>query len=213
MLGERTSQLVSFEMKKLLAGAVVISPFIPMFFMGEEFSENNPFLYFVSHTDAELAKAVREGRKREFAAFHLQGEAPDPNDEETFNRSKLQWEVLNSPPHATMFEWYKFLIALRKKESCLNHLDRDQLVATVIEGRNLLAVKRWQNNERVICLVNFSKQPEDFIMPDEETPWHKIVDSADRQWNGPGETALTKVFNHAVTVQPESLVIYKNHTA
>src|SRR5690349_24556369 len=70
MLGERSSVLVSFEMQKLMAAAVTISPFLPMFFMGEEWSEPNPFLYFVSHTDPQLAEAVRKGRKKEFSAFH-----------------------------------------------------------------------------------------------------------------------------------------------
>ncbi|RYY61327.1 MAG: malto-oligosyltrehalose trehalohydrolase, partial [Chitinophagaceae bacterium] len=89
MLGERCSALVSFEMLKLMAGAVLTAPFLPMLWMGEEWGEQNPFLYFVSHTDPELAIAVREGRKKEFAAFHAQGEAPDPVSEETFLRSKL----------------------------------------------------------------------------------------------------------------------------
>ena len=94
MLGERSSQLVSFEMQKLLAGAVFISPYLPMLFMGEEWGETHPFLYFVSHTDPDLAEAVRKGRKAEFAAFHTQGEAPDPMAEETFQNSKLQWPLL-----------------------------------------------------------------------------------------------------------------------
>ena len=68
MFGERTSQLVSFDMQKLLAAAVMASPFLPMLFMGEEWSEPNPFLYFVSHTDPELAEQS-ERRKAEFASF------------------------------------------------------------------------------------------------------------------------------------------------
>ncbi len=75
MLGERTSQLVSLEMQKLMAGAVLVSPYLPMLFMGEEYAEPNPFLYFVSHTDPDLVEAVRKGRKAEFAAFHALGEA------------------------------------------------------------------------------------------------------------------------------------------
>ncbi|HEV7379210.1 MAG TPA: malto-oligosyltrehalose trehalohydrolase, partial [Dyadobacter sp.] len=66
MLGERTSELVSFEMQKLLAGAVFVSPYLPMLFMGEEYAETNRFQYFISHTDAQLVQAVREGRKKEF---------------------------------------------------------------------------------------------------------------------------------------------------
>src|SRR6185312_13573585 len=98
-------QLLSSEMQKLMAGAVICSPFIPMLFMGEEYSEPNPFLYFVSHTDRELAIAVREGRKKEFAAFHLEGEAPDPNAIKTFEDSKLQWNLTEQQPHAAMLNF------------------------------------------------------------------------------------------------------------
>ncbi|HEY5542871.1 MAG TPA: hypothetical protein VIM04_06415, partial [Candidatus Binatia bacterium] len=74
MLGERLSQLVSFEALKLAAGAVILSPFIPLLFMGEEYGEEAPFQYFISHSDPQLVDAVRDGRRQEFAAFSWQGE-------------------------------------------------------------------------------------------------------------------------------------------
>src|SRR5690606_29809455 len=103
MLGERTSQLVNFELRKLMAGAVMVSPYLPMLFMGEEYSETNPFLYFVSHTDQDLVEAVRKGRRAEFAEFHDEGEAPDPQSEETFKKSKLQWKLLDQDLHQKLF--------------------------------------------------------------------------------------------------------------
>jgi maltooligosyltrehalose trehalohydrolase len=78
MLGERLSALLSFEAKKLAACAVLLSPYVPLFFMGEEYDEPAPFLYFISHEDEALVRAVRDGRKAEFAAFKWQGEPPDP---------------------------------------------------------------------------------------------------------------------------------------
>lgn len=119
MLGERTSALVSFEMQKLLAAAVMLSPYLPLLFMGEEYSEPHPFLYFVSHTDPELVEAVRKGRKEEFKNFMAQGEAPDPQATETFERSKLQWHLVSRPPHQTMLNYYKALIQLRKTNPVL----------------------------------------------------------------------------------------------
>ncbi len=89
MLGERLSRLVSFEDLKLAAGLVLLSPFIPLLFMGEEYGETAPFQYFIDHSDPELVNAVREGRRREFAAFGWEEEPPDPQDEATFLRSKL----------------------------------------------------------------------------------------------------------------------------
>ncbi|WP_374166587.1 hypothetical protein [Arcticibacter sp. MXS-1] len=78
MCGERINRLLSFEMKKLVAGATLLSPYLPMLFMGEEWVEPHPFLYFVSHTDPQLADAVRKGRKEEFKAFHNQGRPLTP---------------------------------------------------------------------------------------------------------------------------------------
>src|SRR3990172_2890134 len=89
MLGERLSTLVSFEALKLAAAAVILSPYIPMLFMGEEYGEESPFLYFISHMDKDLINAVREGRKADFRSFQWSGEPPDPQSEDTFNRSKL----------------------------------------------------------------------------------------------------------------------------
>ncbi|MEO8582903.1 MAG: malto-oligosyltrehalose trehalohydrolase [Flavitalea sp.] len=119
MLGERTSKLVSFEMQKLLAGAVVSSPYIPMFFMGEEWSEPNPFLFFISHTDKELAALTNAGRKKEFSYFNWAGEPPDPRLEATFDQSNLQWHLLEKEPHRVMHEYYKSLIGLRVRPTCL----------------------------------------------------------------------------------------------
>ena len=90
LLGERLSRLVSFESLKLAAGAVILSPFTPLLFMGEEYGETAPFHYFVSHSDPDLIEAVRKGRLEEFAAFRWMGDPPDPQAEKTFQRSKLQ---------------------------------------------------------------------------------------------------------------------------
>ncbi|MFC1970861.1 malto-oligosyltrehalose trehalohydrolase, partial [Chloroflexota bacterium] len=87
--GERLSMLVSFEALKLTAGIVLLSPFMPLLFMGEEYGETSPFPYFVSHNDPELIEAVRKGRREEFLAFDWQGEIPDPQDESTFLSAKL----------------------------------------------------------------------------------------------------------------------------
>ena len=157
MLGERTSQLVSFEMQKLMAGAVMVSPYLPMLWMGEEYSEPHPFLYFVSHTDPELAEAVRKGRKAEFAAFHAVGEAPDPMAEKTFKESKLQWDLLNQEPHQTMLRWYQTLLQLRKERPALRHLNRKNLEVLVVAEAKTLLLHRWHETEHVICFMNFSK--------------------------------------------------------
>jgi maltooligosyltrehalose trehalohydrolase len=119
--GERLSHLVSLGRLKIGAALVLTSPFVPMLFQGEEWGASTPFQYFTDHQEPELAKAVREGRRREFAAFGWQPEdVPDPQAPETFQRSKLRWQELVHPPHAEILEWHRRLIRLRRAEPALS---------------------------------------------------------------------------------------------
>lgn len=206
MLGERTSQLVSFELQKLMAGAVLLSPFLPMLFMGEEWSEPNPFQYFVSHTDPELAEAVRKGRKAEFAAFHAQGEAPDPMAETTFNNSKLQWPLINNGQHKTMLDWYKALIQLRKTASVLKNLDRKGLSVDVNTDNQILVLHRWQGENKITCLMNFSEDA-GIINLDKAAEWKVVLHSADTRWSGPGEAGIE---GDTIRMQPQSILVLQH---
>jgi maltooligosyltrehalose trehalohydrolase len=207
MLGERTSTLLSFEMQKLMAAAVFISPFLPMIFMGEEYSESNPFLYFVSHEDEELKIAVRNGRKAEFAAFHAAGEAPDPFAEATFLQSKLQWDLTEKVPHATMLRYYKALIKLRKTHPVLKNPDRKNLEANADKEKNLLKITRWNTSEKVVCLLNFSKKIQTEIINENGKVFKRIFDSAAPEWGG--NSLLKNDFSggEIIDIQPESIVI------
>jgi maltooligosyltrehalose trehalohydrolase len=210
MLGERTSQLVSREMQKLLAGAVLCSPYLPMLFMGEEWSETNPFLYFVSHTDPELAEAVREGRKQEFSAFHEKGEAPDPNDEDTYIRSKIRWELLDQDEHIRMLHYYRRLITLRCSNPVLKVPDRKKLNVEVDEKAQTLILHRWQDHEHVLILMNFSGRVRPLTLPGYQEQWNKIWDSASPAWGGPAESPSEITALSAVELPPESILIYSN---
>ena len=106
MLGDRISKLASFEALKLAAGLVILSPSLPLLFMGEEYGEDAPFLYFVSHEDMDLIEAVRTGRKEEFKPFSWEGEPPDPQSEETFRASKLDWQKRTQGHHHVLLGFY-----------------------------------------------------------------------------------------------------------
>ncbi|HYO23173.1 MAG TPA: malto-oligosyltrehalose trehalohydrolase [Flavisolibacter sp.] len=206
MLGERTSELVSFEMQKLLAGAVLVSPYLPMLFMGEEWSEPARFQYFVSHTDPDLAEAVRKGRKAEFAAFHAQGEAPDPVAEETFLRSKLQWHLIEEGKHKTMLQFYKALIQLRKDHAALRNLNRKTITVDFSEEDQTLFLHRRHQDSEVLCLMNFSREPK-IIKRIKADEWLIVLDSAEEQWNGNGAATID---NNKVSIQAESIVMLSN---
>ena len=210
MLGERTSQLVSIEMQKVMAGAVLISPYLPMLFMGEEYGEANPFLYFVNHTDDELTHAVSQGRKKEFAEFYPNDEAPDPNALETFLKSKLQWDASKQERQQFLLNYYKQFIALRKSVPALHISDRKNVKVTVMQEQQLLVVERKNNTETVVCLLNFSKKVQSYSIGTVINDWIKIIDSASAEWNGPGEIAPASIKTGTIVLQPESIVLYQS---
>ncbi len=114
--GERIGHLISLGRLKIAAALVLTAPFIPMLFQGEEWGATSPFLYFTDHEDSDLGRLVTEGRRREFAAFGAHAEdVPDPQEEATFNRSKLNWDEASSSPHAGLLDWYRRLIRLRRQ--------------------------------------------------------------------------------------------------
>jgi maltooligosyltrehalose trehalohydrolase len=87
-----------------------------MLFQGEEWAASTPFLYFTNHLDPDLGRAVSEGRRNEFAAFGWRREEiPDPQNRETFLKSKLEWTERAETPHREMLNWYRDLIALRPR--------------------------------------------------------------------------------------------------
>ena len=106
------------------AAMVLLGPFVPLLFAGEEFAVSSPFQYFTDFQDKELGRLVSEGRRKEFLAFGWPpDQIPDPQSEETFLRSKLRWEDLSKGSHAEMLDWYRQLIALRHEESVLTRID------------------------------------------------------------------------------------------
>ncbi|MCY1142124.1 malto-oligosyltrehalose trehalohydrolase [Actinoplanes sp. Pm04-4] len=114
-IGDRISATLSPGLLKVGATILLTSPFTPMLFMGEEWAASSPWQFFTSHPEPELAAAVKNGRRREFASHGwAEAEVPDPQDPETFLRSKLDWDERAKPEHAEILDLYKRLIALRR---------------------------------------------------------------------------------------------------
>jgi len=192
MLGERLAALVPFDALKLAAAAVIFSPYVPMFFMGEEYSEESPFLYFVSHSDADLIASVREGRREEFKRFNWQGEPPDPQSPETFLRSKLKWEARNDGRHHMLLAFYRRLIECRRTIPALATSDKDNLEASTI-GERILLVRRWHEESHVFFVMNFAKSDTTFQPALPAGTWRRVLDSADTHWGGQGSTLPDRV--------------------
>ena len=119
--GERITESAGFDRAKIAAAVVLLAPFAPMLFQGEEWAASSPFPYFADHDDPALARSVSEGRRREFAAFGWDpASIPDPENRDTFERSKLQWQELKEGPHNEMLAWYRELIRIRRMNHDLN---------------------------------------------------------------------------------------------
>jgi len=213
MLGERSSTLLPFEAQKLSAGAVMFSPYLPLLFMGEEYGEPAPFLYFTSHSDSKLGKAVREGRRAEFTAFFHDGDPPDPQAEETFLRSKLNHNLRSQGLHRILWDFYRDLIRLRKEEPALRELDHSLLHVYEFEGGgDCLWVHRTHAENELLVLLNFGDVPVELGKDLPAGKWRKRLDSADTIWMGPGGVIPGEFVtpnNSTLKIQPKSVCVLK----
>lgn len=189
MRGERLARLVCFESLKLAAGVVLLSPFLPLLFMGEEYGEVAPFLYFVHHDDEGIIEAVRKGRKEEFAAFGWKGEIPDPQDEDTFLRSRPDPALRESGNHARLLELHRELIRIRKNDPVLSRTDREGMEVSSFEKENALVVLRRSEPAQAAAVFHFGDIPAVLPLPLPGEGWEKVLDSADARWGGPGGAA------------------------
>jgi maltooligosyltrehalose trehalohydrolase len=161
-IGDRVDQTVGIDLAKVAAALVFTAPFIPMIFQGEEFAASTPFLYFADHEDPEMAKAVKNGRRGEFAAFGWNPEdIPDPEDVETFRRSKLEWDEIHQGRHEEMLDWYRKLIQLRRGSVSLNDGSPGHVKARFDERGRLLVMERGA----VAVMCNFGSQVAELAHP------------------------------------------------
>ncbi|MBI2908934.1 MAG: malto-oligosyltrehalose trehalohydrolase [Chloroflexi bacterium] len=209
-LGERLSTLVPFQGLKMAAGLVLLSPFIPLLFMGEEYGETTPFLYFVSHTDPGLAEAVRKGREEESAGFAWEGGIPDPNDEKTFHDSRLRRELRRRKQGRVLAAFYRELLQLRKSLLALVCLDREH--AEVAAYDRILYLRRWGEGDQVFAAFNFDDAPAQTSLPLPPGRWRKRLDSSETRWLGSGSSTpdtLESPCNIVLPLSARSFVLFE----
>ncbi|OBJ50059.1 malto-oligosyltrehalose trehalohydrolase [Mycobacterium sp. 1423905.2] len=142
-LGDRPSQNLTGGQLAVKAALVLASPYTAMLFMGEEWGASTPFQFFSSHPEPELARATAEGRKAEFAEHGWDAaEIPDPQDPETFQRSKLNWAEVDSDEHRRLLQVYRDLITLRHNETALADPWLDNLTVDYDEDGRWIVLRR-----------------------------------------------------------------------
>jgi maltooligosyltrehalose trehalohydrolase len=212
MLGERSSSLITLEAQKLSAGMVLLSPYLPLLFMGEEYGETAPFLYFTSHNDPALGQAVREGRRAEFLAFHHDESAPDPQAESTFLRSKLDHRLADQDSHQVLWKFYRELISLRKSSPALSGSDESIREVRLSGAENCLQMRRGDDDDEFFMIFNFGDLAEDCAAEIPYGQWQKCLDSSETTWLGPGSTVLERYIRQdgiRLSVQPKSFCVFR----
>lgn len=186
--GERLGTLIPFEAQKAAAGLHLFLPSTPLLFMGEEWGEESPFLYFIDHQDPGLAAAVRQGRKQEFAALGFPGEPPDPAAPETFARCVLDWSKPEQGRHAAMLAFYAAALRLRRGLPGRAGAGRGGLRVVPVHGAGALLLLRGAGERRAAGVFALSGRPERLdlaaLLP--PGPWALVLDSTDPAFGGDG---------------------------
>lgn len=154
-LGERLGALVPPNKQRLAACLLLLAPHIPLIFMGEEYAEQSPFLFFCDFSDANLQEAVRRGRREEFKGFHWYNQIPDPQSHVTFERSQLSWQWPAGTSHAAMRRLYGDLLRLRVSQPALRDFrNREARLTTTENDEHLLWFRRGALENAITCLFN-----------------------------------------------------------
>ena len=192
--GERLAALVDFESVKLAAGINLLSPFMPLLFMGEEYGETAPFQYFTSHGDQDLVEAVRRGRREEFVDFGWEEEVPDPQDERTFWRSHLNPSLKVTVKHKTLLLLYRQLVRIRQQfnlGSAPSHTVREL-------GDDALLLIFNTHPKRLAILFNFAQHLVTLDAPDLHANWIPRLDSAAACWSGANPESVGLPTSHGL---------------
>jgi maltooligosyltrehalose trehalohydrolase len=209
MCGERLSNHLSTQQLKLAAAAVLLSPYLPLLFMGEEYAEPAPFPFFVSHGDAELVEGVRRGRLDEFAAIETHPSPPDPQAEATFLSAKLNQEQRHRGNQRVIFDFYLELIRLRKECAPLARLSRADMQVIASEDEQVLAIIRRAADDQVFCLFNYSDQERVIPPPLASGNLRVLLDSAGNHKPGSCLTVYSTRPKTFPTLAPFGVFVYR----
>lgn len=183
--GERLTELVQLERLKLAAASTLLSPYVPLLFMGEEYGELAPFLYFVHHSDPDLVEAVRRGRQRDFEDFEWPGEVPDPQAPETFEESRLNHDLKKEGWHRALFGYYRRLIGLRRQLPALTRADRSTLEVHAAVSQRLIGLHRKDPEGDLYVCLNFGGESHAPAVAVPGGTWTTLIDSSAEEWGGP----------------------------
>ena len=193
-LGDRLNHIISPERYRAVSTLLCLTPFTPMLFMGQEWSADSPFLFFTD-MPGELGATIGQSRRDEFRKYgtnadpKILSQMPDPQDEATFQDSKLKWDELSRPPNAGVFELYRECLGLRAREPVFRNPLRDMWTAKKI-GEHLVTI-RWRHpaGDWLLLLTLYAAhlerwRAEEHLVPHDGKRWSSVLHSNDRRFGG-----------------------------
>jgi len=185
--GDRLTFSLSDEALKMTAGVILLSPYLPLLFMGEEYGETAPFPFFISHSDPDLIEAVRKGRRAECPSEEGQDEPPDPQDEKTFASARLNHALRHAQgPHRMLWEFYRRLIELRTRIRALAEPDKNCMEVLGLNSLRIGCIHRWSRTDEAFVIFHADDKVVSTALPLPAGRWEKKLDSRDASWGGAG---------------------------
>ncbi|RYD70903.1 MAG: DUF3459 domain-containing protein, partial [Verrucomicrobiaceae bacterium] len=213
--GDRLNHLVSQETYRAASGLLLLAPYTPMLFMGQEWAASSPFQYFTDHNE-ELGKLVEKGRREEFReAFANLETVPSPQSEATFLRSKLNWDELKQQPHAGTLALYKELLKIRRDHSAFRPVTRDSWSVTILQENVLaLRLRDAQSEWLVLCDLrgghSYATEKEEFLRLPSGQSWQLVTATNDKRFGGSGE--LSGNLQSTVDFTEPELLLFVRHS-
>jgi maltooligosyltrehalose trehalohydrolase len=213
-LGERLHHQIDLAAYRAASALLLLSPYTPLLWMGQEWAASAPFLYFTDHP-AELGRLVTTGRRNEFEGFSefadpaLRRRIPDPQAAETFARSRLDWTERGREPHRGVLRLYQELISMRRRHAALQARDRSSWTVQALSD-GALAVRRTGGGTELLLVANLCGRLQ-VALPDELLPapgrWRTLLSTEAERFGGRGEQASTAQEGMLAMEQPETLVL------
>ncbi|MBE2267877.1 MAG: malto-oligosyltrehalose trehalohydrolase [Anaerolinea sp.] len=223
MPADRLIKTLTFEQYKLMAGAVLLAPYIPMLWMGDEYAETAPFEFFVDFQGRDLIEAVRTGRKEAFGHLIREGtDVPDPTAPDVFTESKMNVELRHSGKHRVMFEFHKALIRLRRSTPALRVPDKNRIEVSTFEWTQLIYLRRWsaEDASEVFAVLNLGAETQSAELSVPVGTWRRLLNSADERWHEESdlstqaeETSLDVNEKVTLSIPGYSFVVYGREVA
>jgi maltooligosyltrehalose trehalohydrolase len=199
-LGDRLTETVTLPAYRAASALLLLSPYTPLLWMGQEWAASTPFQYFTDHPE-ELGRLVTEGRRREFGKFSafadpaVRERIPDPQAPETFTRSKLRWDEAERMPHAGVLALYRELLRLRRAHPALRRRDRDGFAVATL-GEHALALRRvGEDGSALLLVVSFEGPLSVDLTQREETAgrWELLLSSEEARFGGESEGPVARL--------------------